>query len=491
MQVGAFLSLTQPGAISTMPLRRFFSLRFLLTLICLFSITSPLAFHLASRAVADDSGPKELEVFQGYLDAAPLGLDVRHAWTLPGGHGENVRIVDIEYNWNLDHNDLLAATSGLFLYVKGVNPLSDRVIDEGNRNHGTAVIGELVAAPDGVGVTGIAYGAKLGLVNPLIDGTVADIAGAIRRAAARMDAGDVMLLEQQSVAGPRFDLATGRGLVPIEYETKIFQEIKNATAKGIVVVESSGNGFENLDHSAYNGAFDRNKRDSGAIIVGAGLPEGGIYGEGPDRTRTDESNYGSCVDVQGWGRAVTTTGFGDLRHEQGENNWYTIDFGATSGAAAMVAGAAALIQSIRKERGLAPLSPRDLRQLLVCTGSPQKGDLGEHIGPRPNIRAALALMDGIAPEAEPEITAVKKKSGGKLTVDGSGFTPGDSIIEIDGAAVTKLKYPSDHQTPCGLATRIATKNDVSNLLPRGVDVSITIFTPATGKRSAPFTYRRN
>ncbi len=418
-------------------------------------------------------------------------MDVRYAWTFAGGHGENVRIVDIEYNWNLEHNDLLTATSDLVVYVKGVNPLSDRITDEGNKNHGTAVIGMLAAAPDGIGVTGIAYGAKLGLINPLIEGTVADVAGAIRRATSALQAGDVILLELQSISGPRFDLTSGRGLVPVEYESKIFQAIKDATAKGIVVVESSANGFENLDHPAYNGAFDRSKRDSGAIIVGAGLPEGSLYGEGPDRTRTPESNYGSCVDVQGWGQFITTTGFGDLRHEQGENNWYTIDFGATSGATAMVAGAAALIQSILKARGLAPLAPKDLRQLLVCTGSLQRGNLSEHVGPRPNLRAALALLDGVAPEAEPVITAVKKKSGGKLTVDGNGFTLDDSVIEIDGTAVTKLKYPSDFQTPCGLATRITTKKDVSDLLPRGVDVAITIFTPSTGKRSAPFTYRRN
>lgn len=473
-----------------MPFRRFFSVRFLLILTCLFSVTSPLVSDLRLLR-ADDSEPRELEVFQGYLDPSPLGMDVRYAWALPGGHGENVRIVDIEYNWNLEHNDLLATASNLFMYVKGVNPLDDREIDEGNKNHGTAVLGMLSAAPDGVGITGIAYGAKFGLVNPLTEGTVADIAGSIRRTVSKMEAGDVLLLEQQAISGPRFDPSTGRGFVPIEYETKIFQEIKSATAKGIVVIESAANGFEDLDNPIYNGAFDRNNRDSGAIIVGAGLPEGRLYGEGPDRTRTPESNYGTRVDVQGWGRVITTTGFGDLRHEQGENNWYTIEFGATSGATAMVAGAAALVQSILKARGLVPLPPKDLRQLLVCTGSPQQGNLSERIGPRPNIRAALALLDGIAPEVEPEITSIKKKSGGKIVVDGGGFTPDDSIIEIDGTAVTKLKYPSDYQTPCGLTSRIMTKKNVSDLLPPGVDVSITVFTPSTGKRSAPFTYRRN
>src|SRR4051812_21504788 len=29
---------------------------------------------------------------QGYLDPAPRGVDAKHAWTLPGGRGEGVRI---------------------------------------------------------------------------------------------------------------------------------------------------------------------------------------------------------------------------------------------------------------------------------------------------------------------------------------------------------------------------------------------------------------
>jgi hypothetical protein len=478
-----------------MPFRRFFPARALLLLTCILSLAPPLIFNHTFHAArvsasvrADDSEPKELEAFQGYLDPAPLGMDVRYAWTLPGGRGENVRIVDIEYDWNLQHNDLVGTTSDLFIYVKGG---SSPDLRQANINHGTAVLGELVAAPDGIGVTGIAHRARLGLINPVSDGIVLNIAAAVKRATSAMRAGDVMLLELQSINGPRFDVATGRGLLPIEFEPEVFQAIKAATSKGIVVVESAGNGSENLDLPAYNGAFDRNKRDSGAILVGAGLPEGGVYGAGPDRTRTAESNYGSCVDLQGWGRFITTTGFGDLRREQGENNWYTIDFGATSGATAMVAGAAALIQSILIERGRAPLAPTDLRQLLVCSGSPQTGDTGERIGPRPNLRAAVALLDGVAPEAEPEIIAIKKKSGGKLVVDGGGFVAGDSVIEIDGTAVTRLKYPSDFKTPCGLSTRITTKSSVNNLTPPGVDVSIVVFTPSTGKRSAPFTFRRN
>ncbi|HKP11858.1 MAG TPA: S8 family serine peptidase [Blastocatellia bacterium] len=462
-------------------------IRFLLTILCLAAVASPPAPR--SRALADE--PDFLENFQGYLDPAPLGMDARYAWTLAGGRGENVRVCDIEYNWNLTHNDIAAAASNLFLYVKGVNPLPDQAINDASWNHGTAVIGEMIAADDGKGVTGIANRARLGLVNPLTGGSTPDVAAAIRRAADAMEAGDVILLEQQSIQGPHFDALTGRGLVPIEFEPDIFNAIKAATARGIIVVESAGNGFENLDDAAYDGKFDRARRDSGVIMVGAGLPEGGVYGPGPDRTRTAESNYGSVVDVQGWGRYITTTGYGDLRRELGENNWYTIDFGATSGAAAMVAGAAAVLESIVKERGQPPLSPSALRQLLKATGTPQAGDVSKRIGPRPNLRAAIAALDGQAAGPVPAISAVRMKGeSGRLIVDGEHFAVGDSIIEINGQTAGKLKYPAGFILPSGEITRLMSKTDVTAMLPRGVDVTITVYTRSTGARSEPFTFRR-
>ena len=470
-----------------MPLRRSVLIRILLTVLCVIAVASPLAPPSRSRAADSDI----LETFQGYLDPAPLGLDARYAWTLPGGRGENVRVCDIEYSWNLTHNDLSEAAANLFIYVKGVNPLPDQIINEASWNHGTAVIGEMIAADNGVGVTGIANRAQLGLINPLTSGATPDVAAAIRRATDVMEAGDVILLEQQSVLGPHFDPTTGRGLAPIEFEPDVFNAIKAATAKGVIVVESAGNGLEDLDHASYDGKFDRAKRDSGAIIVGAGLPEGGIYGPGPDRTRTEESNYGSIVDVQGWGRYITTTGYGDLRHEQGENNWYTIDFGATSGATSMVAGAAALLQSIVKARGEVPLAPTALRQLLKATGSPQTGDLSRHIGPRPDLRAAIASLDGVSSGPVPVISGVQMKgSSGKLIVDGEHFAVGDSVIEINGQVTGKLKYPAAFILPDGQLTRLMTKGSVTDRLPRGVDVTITVFTRSTGLRSEPFTFRR-
>ncbi|HLG17467.1 MAG TPA: S8 family serine peptidase [Blastocatellia bacterium] len=444
----------------------------------------PLQSHRVSAAVAvGSSAAQDLEQLQGYLDPAPLGMDVRYAWTLPGGRGENVRIVDIEFNWNRKHNDLAAAAADPVILVRGSDPFPEFNVD-----HGTAVLGELFAADDGIGVTGIAHRAKLGVINPISDGGSPNVADAINRALAVLERGDVILLEQQSITGPRFNPATGRGLAPVEWDPGVYDAIRTATSRGIVVVEPSANGFENLDHKAYNGAFDRAERDSGAIMVGAGMPPEGVYGPGPDLQRTEESNWGSRVDLQGWGRFVATCGYGDADPDEGKNSRYTTIFGGTSSAAAMVAGAAALIQSIVKARGLAPLTPLRLRRLLVSTATPE-GRTSQRVGPRPDLRAAIAALDSPEFAPVPLISRVSyKRSKGRLTVEGEGFVPDDSIIEIDGVAVARHKYPSDFIQPSGFTTRIQTKSNVSAKLPRGVTVSITVFTPSSGKRSAPFLF---
>lgn len=435
---------------------------------------------------SDELDPQDLERFQGHLDPAPDGMDVRYAWGLEGGRGENVRIVDIEVSWNLNHNDLIAATAGLFLYEEGIDPRP-----QDNVEHGTAVLGEMVAAADGIGVTGIAHQAGLGLINPIKSGNTPDVAGAVTRAAQFLEPGDVILIEVQSI-GPRFDFFTGRGLVPPEFDPRVFEAIASATSRGIAVVEPAANGFDNLDHAGYGGAFDRRQRDSGAIIVGSGMPPEGVYGPGPDRTRSEESNWGSRVDVQAWGRSVTTCGYGDLRREGGHNNWFTGNFGGTSGAAAMVAGAAAVIQSIAKARGRAPLTPFQLRRLLVETGSPQTGKVGKHIGPRPDLRAAIDALEDLPQDLVPTVTSASyNEAKGRLVIDGGAFLPGDSVVEIDHSPVAKHKYPVGFWLPDGTTTRIVTKGDITALLPRGVTVLITVFTRSTGKRSEPVQFRRD
>jgi predicted outer membrane repeat protein len=147
-------------------------------------------------------------------------------------------------------------------------------------------------------------------------------------------------------------------------------------------------------------------RDSGAILIGAGEPSTSSY----DRQRESFSSYGSRVDVQGWGSGVVTTGYGDL---YGYDEWlddqylYTATFGGTSSASPMVAAAAAIVQAIAIQENGAPLSPWQVRDLLVATGSPQLGNAAERIGPRPNLRQAIAEL----PQSAATLTVTTGGSG--------------------------------------------------------------------------------
>lgn len=65
---------------------------------------------------------------QGYLDAAPTGIDARWAWTQPAGCGDGMGVVDVERGWRLAHEDYVAKAPTL---LNGDNrPASE--------NHGTA-----------------------------------------------------------------------------------------------------------------------------------------------------------------------------------------------------------------------------------------------------------------------------------------------------------------------------------------------------------------
>src|SRR6185436_11580800 len=95
--------------------------RFLLTLFLLTAIISSFGTPFSGKITAASQASQDLEPMQGYLDAAPDGMDVRYAWTVDGGRGENVRIIDIEVDWNLSHTDLVTATANPFVFVEGID----------------------------------------------------------------------------------------------------------------------------------------------------------------------------------------------------------------------------------------------------------------------------------------------------------------------------------------------------------------------------------
>jgi hypothetical protein len=319
------------------------------------------------------------EPLQGYFrpNGVTGGMDVDYAWSL-GFRGAGVRLTDVEYNWLYTHEDLNEVNIDTEV---GQTP----ILVGGYQDHGTAVVGSIGAQPNAYGIRGMAAAATIATYSEWTLETPghARRVDAIASAIADSDAGDVVLLEMQYAyfGGGRFG--------PAELDPNVWNVVDLGTDAGVVVVAAAGNGNENLDHPAY--AFYLNRGDSGAIIVGAGTPDAGHH-----RINTYwGSTYGSRVNVQGWGESVVTLCCGDLAQPGDDRNQaYTAGFNGTSSASPFVASAAAILQQAARERLGGPLTSEELRELLVNTGIPQGNNQPGHIGPFPNLRAAIEALDG-------------------------------------------------------------------------------------------------
>jgi Subtilase family len=325
-----------------------------------------------------ESASPDYQPNQDYREVAPTGVDADFANTLPGGDGSGVMIVDIEGAWRTTHEDLTKAINGL---IAGV-PTSQLSW----RNHGTAVIGEMIADNNGSGVTGICPGADIGMVSV----SSLSFPDAIMAALDTLEAGDIILIELHS-PGPRYNFESRvdqLGYVCMEYWQANFDALLYAWAKGVIVVEAAGNGAENFDDLIYGDVFDTTYRNSHAIVVGAGW----AAANPGNLQRLNFSNWGERVNLQGYGNGVYTTGYGDLYSSGGENFYYTATFSGTSSASPIVAGSVACLQGRYKNLYGVPLTSDDARELLVATGTPQLGNTAQHIGPRPNLAGAFSAF---------------------------------------------------------------------------------------------------
>ena len=326
--------------------------------------------------VVADYSPEPYFPYERHLSDAPEGIGVRRAWAYPGGDGSGVRFVDVEQGWRLAHEDL-PQQPRIPLLPAGVSLSHDF------HEHGTEVLGVVLAVPNGRGAVGIAPGVRAQVVSewwkrPGLTWPPPPIthcpARAIFYAACLLGRGDVMLLESQSyteeegVTSPR----------PLEIEPLNFMAIRFATARGIVVVEPAGNGADdtglgNLDASEFARKFDRSERDSRAILVAAAEwfpPSAGVTGY---FKRRDNSNHGTRVDCFAWGADVVTLGEPDGPGEMTEDGvrlaqGYVTSFNRTSSASAIIAGVCAVVQGISCWRRGGPLPVEKLRSILSDPG---------------------------------------------------------------------------------------------------------------------------
>ncbi len=320
---------------------------------------------------------------QGYLDPAPDGIDAEYAWNFPGGDGQGQHFVDMEQGWTLNHEDLVA---------KGITLLSG--VNQAYFGHGTAVLGEIGAVDNTIGCIGITPElAKVNVVSQYRSAAVYDTADAILDTVAALDFGDVLLLEAQTNYG-------GYSMVPVEVENAVFEAIRLGTALGITIVEAAGNGGNDLDaftnlmgqQVLNRGSLDF--RDSGAVMVGAASSS-------TPHTRMGFSNFGTRIDCYGWGENIDTTGDGWTGNT---TTAYTSNFGGTSGASPMIAGAALALQGIAENDPSLGyrFSPGQMRTMLSdpATGTLSSNPPVDLIGVMPNLRA---IIDGNVLNISPDL----------------------------------------------------------------------------------------
>jgi hypothetical protein len=395
--------------------------------------------------------------YQEYHSAAPFGIDTEYVWSL-GVHGEGVGFADMESGWHLDHQDLPHPLQ----VVAGTNQAGTLLggVDVGWDWHGTSVLGIVVGAVNQKGGAGIAPHAETrlsaqwdtdGFWNPAaaIVSLLPDPQSGNNLPGRQLSAGDVLLLETAVTWSMNDQEASDKhSIAPIEALTAVFHAIRAATDLGIIVVAPAGtsfapglDGYNNPISTARDLDFFKNQQgrhifkkktkefqDSGAIIVGAATAG--------DHHRLPVSTFGSRIDCYGWGTNFEVPGWSPLFPPTDANkkkSAYTT-FGGTSGAAAIVAGAAVLLQSWAKAQGML-LDPSYMRELLARPdlNTPSKHPEQDKIGVMPNLKKIIKFLGSQAklakaPASELEIVSFLEgviEDGG-----GIGLLPGGKGVPI-------------------------------------------------------------
>jgi hypothetical protein len=300
--------------------------------------------------------------FQWYV----FRCGVERAWA--GATGQGVVIADVDAGFFLDHQDLVANIE--LAHAHNSVDGSNDVTAGAETDHGTAVLGIAGAASNAVGIAGFAFGAKLWPVQadagkgPSLPGD--PLANAIDWVLGENSSGRRVVIN--------IEAQTPGSLGNCEQIPAVNAAIRLAIDKGFVVCVSAGNG----------------NRDAGIADDGTPIPPTGSILVGAtayDAVDNPRAAFGS--QGSNWGARVVVSAPGDPNHDVtcgiASASFYRNDFGGTSGAAAKIAGAVALMLEANSQ-----LTHDEVKSILVSTGSPLNTD--QPIGVFLNAHAAVSRV---------------------------------------------------------------------------------------------------
>ncbi|MDI9776855.1 S8 family serine peptidase [Pseudomonas putida] len=340
-----------------------------------------------NRAYEDSQPTPDYEPQQHYLDAPGgrwQGLNVRQAWARRV-RGKGARIHFSDGGVFPNHEDL-RDNPALKMIPGGPND---------NPEHGTASAGMLVATRNGFGVTGMSHESELFLYDSRATDATGNL-GTLKALLRHVEPGDIVGINRQT-ANPK-DLYT---FLPSVHDAIWWDVMNSLVERGAVVVAAACNGSNRtdarqgtvaghgVDLSQHRNFTDRG--DAGAILVGAC--------QSWDGKPHTYSNYNYRYRMlNAWGDSVVTLSYGDLEDKHGDDRDYTATYAGTSSATPMVTGALSLIQSYALEHHHVYLNADQMHLLVMASGYQDATRADSEVlpmGARPNVQAALALLDQI------------------------------------------------------------------------------------------------
>ncbi|MDQ1637976.1 MAG: hypothetical protein QOF62_1315 [Pyrinomonadaceae bacterium] len=345
----------------------------------------PLVVRAAAlpRTAPANSQPSDPLLGMGHKLAAVSRKGLENQWYIFRCHadaawkrgftGRYVVVADLDWGFFTSHLDIQKNLNLEQAYNSSDE--SPSVSQGGSIDHGTAVLGLIGASADDFGMVGFAPDAELWPIQ-VNQGSITDIdptswARAIEHvifldAKEKQGGGKVkrkiILLEGQTLAGGN-----------IESIISIHGAIQKALSENLVVCIAAGNGGVDATLDDDGVPFT----PSGAIIIG-----GTNYDENenlPGKADNWETNWGSSVVI-----SAPADEMHDLTCSDKGKDRYRNSFGGTSGAAAKVAGAVALMLEASPT-----LHHSQIREILASTGSRIITDPLKPIGSFLDIEAAI------------------------------------------------------------------------------------------------------
>ncbi|WP_170976579.1 S8 family serine peptidase [Rhizobium sp. FKL33] len=297
--------------------------------------------------------------------AGEFDLNVLAVWNAYTGAGVKVMVIDDGFDH--DHEDL-SANYDAAADRDYADLDDDAAPGSSTDNHGTAVIGIVGAANNGVGGVGVAYGATL--IGARISYDVTADKWREQFVSALGDAVEqgVGVINMSFGGAGDYDTFDGASNVALMHAA-IEDAVGNGRGGlGIALVKSAGNSRDDKIDVNHN----QTDNDTRQIIVAAVNRDG---------TVSEYSSYGAPILVAAFGsgysgEVVTTdrSGADGYDTDAGADGDYTMTFNGTSAAAPMVSGVVALMQDANADLGW-----RDIQTILAISARHVGSDVGGSI----------------------------------------------------------------------------------------------------------------